>query len=221
MTSLRTELNPDRDRAIRVLIADDFPIIREGLSAIVSQQPDMEVVAEASDGEMAVEQFRVHRPDVALVDMRMPRMDGISAIQAIRSIDPAARIILLSAFAGDELVYRGLRAGAKSYLLKNTPRGELLSAIRSIYKDDTCLPSAIAGKLINRITRSELSCREMEVLRLMRLGKSNKEIGVSLFIAEGTVKAHVSKLLGKLKATSRTEAINIALLHGIVSLEAA
>jgi two-component system NarL family response regulator len=205
---------------IRVLVADDFPVVREGLASIVNLQEDMQVIAEAGDGEAAVDQFRRHRPDVALLDMRMPKLDGIAAVTAIRDFDPEARVILLSAFAGDELVYRALRAGAKSYFLKGTPKQDLLEAIRKTYHDSSCISPAIAAKLVARISRSELSSRELEVLRLMAVGKSNKEIGVTLCIAEGTVKAHVSKLLKKLNVTGRTEAIKAAVLHGMVDLEA-
>lgn len=208
----------EEPRAIRVLIADDFPVVREGLVTIVNSQEDMSVVAEASDGEAAIQQFQRHHPDVVLMDMRMPRMDGLSALAAIRKIDPGAKVILLSAFAGDDLVYRGIRAGAKSYLLKNGPRQDLLGTIRSTHNNDAGLPAAIAAKLVDRLARSELSPREMEVLRLMAEGKSNKEIGTALFITEGTVKAHVSKLLRKLSVTGRTEAVNMALQHGIVAL---
>ena len=208
----------EEPRAIRVLIADDFPVVREGLVTIVNSQQDMSVVAEASDGEAAIQQFQRHHPDVVLMDMRMPRMDGLSALAAIRKIDSQAKVILLSAFAGDDLVYRGIRAGAKSYLLKNGPRQDLLGTIRSTHNNDAGLPAAIAAKLVDRLARSELSPREMEVLRLMAEGKSNKEIGTALFITEGTVKAHVSKLLRKLSVTGRTEAVNMALQHGIVAL---
>lgn len=208
----------EEPRAIRVLIADDFPVVREGLVTIVNSQADMSVVAEASDGEAAIQQFQRHHPDVVLMDMRMPRMDGLSALAAIRKIDSGAKVILLSAFAGDDLVYRGIRAGAKSYLLKNGPRQDLLGTIRSTHNNDAGLPAAIAAKLVDRLARSELSPREMEVLRLMAEGKSNKEIGTALFITEGTVKAHVSKLLRKLSVTGRTEAVNMALQHGIVAL---
>lgn len=219
MNLTKRESRPSKPRPIRVLVADDFPIVREGLTTLLNCQKDMQVVAEASDGQSAVEQFVRYRPDVALLDMRMPKLDGIAALSAILNQVPGARVILLTAFAGDELIYRALRAGAKSYLLKNTPRQDLLTAIRTIYHDDTCIPPVIAAKLVDRITRTELTSRELEVLQLMAVGKSNKEIGVSLYISEGTVKAHVSKLLGKLKATSRTEAINIAILHGIVTVD--
>jgi two-component system NarL family response regulator len=151
----------------------------------------------------------------------MPRLDGIAAVKAIRTLDPEARVILLSTYGGDELVYQGLRAGAKGYLMKDIPRQDLWDTIRKVYRGDTYLLPAIAAKLADRVTRSELSARELEVLRLMVVGKSNKEIGVALCVTEGTVKVHVGNLLKKLKATGRGEAINLALMHGIVSLESA
>ena len=206
--------------AIRILIADDHPVVREGLESIINHQPDMKVVAVAGDGYRATELFRMQHPDLSLVDVRMPHMDGIAALMAIRKLDPAARIILLSALEGDEIIYQGLRAGAKGYLLKETPKEELLDTIRKVYSGRTCIPGDVAAKLADRVTRTELTQRELEVLRFMVVGKSNKEIGNSLNISEGTVKVHVSSLLKKLKATGRTEAINLALMRGIVTLNA-
>jgi two-component system NarL family response regulator len=213
--------SPAGTQAIRILIADDFTVVREGLASMINRQPDMRVVAEASDGQAAVELYGIHRPDIVFLDVRMPRLDGIAAVKAIRTLDPEARVILLSTYGGDELVYQGLRAGAKGYLMKDIPRQDLWDTIRKVYRGDTYLLPAIAAKLADRVTRSELSARELEVLRLMVVGKSNKEIGVALCVTEGTVKVHVGNLLKKLKATGRGEAINLALMHGIVSLESA
>lgn len=204
---------------IRILIADDYPVVREGLASMVNRQPDMQVVAEACDGRMAVEQFRLHRPDVTLLDIRMPHLDGIDALQAILAHAPEARIILLSACEGDENIYQGLRSGAKGYLVKDSAVEDLIESIRKVHSGLTYILPTIAAKLALRITRSTLSDRELEVLQYMTAGKSNKEIGTALFISEGTVKVHVSNLMKKLKATGRTEAVNLALMHGMVHLK--
>ena len=203
---------------IRVLIADDYPVVRQGLATMVNRQPDMQVVAEARDGRMAVQQFLRHQPDVGLLDIRMPHLDGVAALQAILAQMPQARIILLSACEGDELIYQGLRSGAKGYLVKDSPLEDLIESIRKVHTGLTYILPTIAAKLALRITRSSLSDRELEVLRLMAAGKSNKEIGTALYISEGTVKVHVSNLMKKLKATGRTEAVNLAVMHGIINL---
>lgn len=203
---------------IRVLIADDYPVVREGLATMVNRQPDMQVVAEARDGRMAVQQFLLHQPDVGLLDIRMPHLDGVAALQAILAQMPQARIILLSACEGDELIYQGLRAGAKGYLVKDSPLEDLIGSIRKVHTGLTYILPPIAAKLALRITRSSLSDRELEVLQLMAVGKSNKEVGTALHISEGTVKVHVSNLMKKLKATGRTEAVNLAVMHGMVNL---
>ncbi|HLJ28127.1 MAG TPA: response regulator transcription factor [Candidatus Angelobacter sp.] len=203
---------------IRILIADDHPVVREGLATMVNRQPDMQVVAQVHDGQMAVEQFLLHRPDVVLMDILMPHLDGIGALQAILAQTPQARIILLSAYEGDEHIYQGLRAGAKGYLVKDSPLEDMIESIRKVHTGVTYILPTVAAKLALRITRSALSDRELEVLRLMAAGKSNKEIGTALYISEGTVKVHVSNLMKKLKVTGRTEAVNFALVHGMVNL---
>ena len=206
-------------KRIRVLIADDHEIVREGLATMINRQPDMAVVAQVCDGQAAVEQFVILRPDVALVGLRMQRLDGIAVTRTIREQAPEARIILLATDECDEQIYQGVRAGALSYLVKSTSGDELLDTIRKVSSGVTCISPAIAAKLAARVTRSELSERELDVLRLMVTGRSNKEIGGSLHITEGTVKVHVSCLMKKLEATGRTEAVNLALMHGIVSLQ--
>lgn len=214
----RTESRGNKAISMRLLIADDHPVVREGLTCMVNGQSDMQVVAEAADGRTAVEQFFVHRPDIVLMDIRMPQLDGIAATAAIRAVYPEARIILLSTYETEEHVYQGLRTGAKGYLPKGTPRQELLETIRKVHGGATCIPAPIAAKLAEHATHAELSVREMQVLRLMVDGKSNKEIGVALCLSEGTVKVHVCNLLRKLKAGGRTEAIHVALTRGIVGL---
>jgi len=203
---------------MRILIADDHPVVREGLVALINRRPDMEVVAEVSNGREAVEQFLHHRPDVALLDLRMPEMDGVEAIAAIRQKIPTARIIVLTTFDDDEDIYRGLRAGAKAYLLKDAPRDELLKCVRAVHEGQTIIPPPIAAKLAGRLTTSGLTRREIQVLRLTADGKANKGIAVALSISEGTVKTHVSAILAKLDALDRTQAVTIALKRGILRL---
>jgi two-component system, NarL family, response regulator len=203
---------------MRILIADDHPVVREGLVALINRRPDMLVVAEVSNGQEAVEQFLRHRPDIALLDLRMPGMDGVDAIAAIREKIPTARLIVLTTFDGEEDIYRGLRAGAKAYLLKDAPRDELLTCIRQVHEGQTVIPPAIAAKLADRLTTSGLTRREIQVLRLVADGMGNKEIAAELSISEGTAKTHVSSILTKLDASDRTQAVTIALRRGILRL---
>jgi two-component system NarL family response regulator len=179
----------------------------------------MTVIAEANDGREAVELFRHHGPDVTLLDLRMPQMDGVNAIVAIRQEFPEARIIVLTTYDGDEDIYRALQAGAKAYLLKDTEREPLLECIRSVHEGKTCLSSRVAEKLADRLHRSELTDRELEVLNLMAAGKSNKEVASALCVAEATVKAHVNNILHKFGVNGRTEAVTSAIRRGIVRLE--
>jgi two-component system, NarL family, response regulator len=205
--------------AIRILIADDHPVVREGLSALINRRPDMKVVAEAGDGRGAVEQFFLHRPDVALIDLRMPEMDAVEVIAAVRQRTPDARLIVLTTFDGDEDIYRALRAGAKAYLLKDARREELLDCIRTVHAGGSWMAPYMAAKLADRLSGRDLSAREVDVLRLLVEGKSNKEIGATLFISEGTVKVHVNHILEKLGAEGRTAASVEALKRGIVHLK--
>lgn len=202
--------------SIRVLIADDHTVVRDGIAAIINQQNDMEVVAETGDGRQAVELWRKLRPDVTLMDLRMPQLDGVAAIYEIRAVDPNARIIVLTTFDGDEDIYRGMRAGAKSYLLKDVRREELFQCIREVHAGRMFVPPAIAAKLVERLPGDELSSRELEVLRLLAEGKPNKLIGVALSIAEVTVKSHVQAIFKKLNVLSRTEAIAVATRRGLL-----
>ena len=209
-----------KEGAIRILIADDHPVVREGLAAMIERRPDMTVVAEAATGREAVAAYRAAQPDVVLMDLRMPDMTGVEAIGAIRGEFPGARIIVLTTYDGDEDIYRGLQAGARAYLLKDAPRDELLDAIRAVHAGQTRIPPAVAARLAERVLAGpELTARELEVLQGIVAGRSNKEIGAALGISEGTVKAHVNNILGKLGVADRTQAVTTALQRGIVHLD--
>jgi len=203
---------------IRVLIADDHSILRQGLVSLIEDRADMTVAGEASNGREAVELWKKHRPDVTLLDLRMPELDGVDTIKAIRSDDENARIIVLTTFDGDEDIYRAIQAGAKGYLLKDVPREALMDCVRRVHRGDTCVPVDLAAKLAQRISRPTVSQREIDVLKLMAQGKSNKEIGSRLFISEGTVKSHVKRIFGKLGVITRTEAVANATRHGLIQL---
>ena len=203
---------------IRAVIADDHPVVREGLGALVSSQKDMNVVGEAANGKQAVQQFLLHRPDVLLLDLRMPEMNGIDVIHAIIAKEPRARIIVLSTYNTDEDIYQALKAGAKAYLLKDAPREQLLESIRAVHTGRLSISSSIGAQLAAGLTAPGLTDREVEIAKSMVAGKTNKEIGASLRITEGTVKVHVRHILKKLGASRRTEAIRIALERGIVQL---
>jgi len=204
---------------LRILIVDDHYLVRVGLSSIVELEPDMEVCAEASTGERAVELFRSERPDVTLMDMRLPGMGGVETTEAIRREFPDARVIILSTWAGDEEVYLALQAGAMAYLLKSVLREELVVAIRKAASGDRHVPEALAERLAARSPRSHLSPREVEVIRLIVDGRRNREIARLLDISEGTVKIHVSNIFQKLCVADRTEAAKEALQRGIVQLD--
>ncbi len=203
---------------IRVLIADDHTVVREGLVAMIGKWTDMTVVAEAQNGREAVDQWKQHHPDVALLDLRMPVLDGVGAINQIREQDSAARIIVLTTYDGDEDIYQGISAGAKAYLLKDAPRDDILNCIRKVHRGETFVPPSVAAKLAERVSGVELTERELVVLRDLATGKSNKEIGRHLFISETTVKAHLKNIFAKLNVLSRTEAIATASRRGMVQL---
>jgi two-component system, NarL family, response regulator len=208
----------EKTSPIRILIADDHPVVREGLVALINHRPDMTVVAEASNGLEAVAAFLDHHPDVTLMDMRMPEMDGADAIVAIRQQAPSARVVVLTTYDDDAHIQRSLSAGAKAYMLKDAPRDDLLACIRTVHEGGTLIPADIAGKLAASIGLPSLTDREIEVLGLVRDGKSNKEIAAALFITEGTVKSHMHAVIGKLDANDRTQAVTVALRRGILRL---
>lgn len=213
----KSGLAPKR-KQIRVIIADDHPIVREGLRALIKSQQDMRVVSEAADGQQAVQQYRLHRPDVLLLDLRMPRMNGMETIQNIIHEDRKAKIIVLSTYDGDEDIFRALKAGAKGYLLKDSPREQLVDAVRSANEGQMAIPAKIGERLATRTAAHSLTERERQVLELMVAGKSNKEIAASIEVTPGTVKVHIGHILKKLSAAGRTDAIRIALERGIVHL---
>ena len=215
---MKKKSKPALVKQIRIVIADDHPVVREGLGALVSSQQDMKIVSEAANGRQAVQQFLLHRPDVLLLDLRMPEMNGMETIQAILEKAPNAKIIVLSTYDGDEDVYRALQAGAKAYLLKDSPRAELLESIRGVYSGQLSIPSAIGARLAASMRTPKLTKRERDITRLLVDGKSNKEIGATLGVTEGTVKVHTSHIFKKLGAAGRTEAIRKALERGIVHL---
>lgn len=207
------------DAPIRVLVADDHPIVRAGLSALVDDHPRMRLVAEAETGAKAVALAMAHRPDVILMDLRMPEMGGVEAIRAIRSSWPNARVIVLTTYDGDEDIYQALQAGARAYLLKDASRGELLEAVEAVHRGEMRIPPEVGAKLAERLVGPALTERELEVLRRIVAGRSNKEIAADLSVSEGTVKFHVNNVLGKLGVADRTQAVTEAIRRGMVSLD--
>jgi DNA-binding NarL/FixJ family response regulator len=203
---------------IRVMLVDDHPAFRKGLAALIGTENDLEVVAETGDGNEAIGLFRRHKPDITLMDLRLPGMGGVEATIAIRKEFPNARVIVLTTFDMDEDIYRAMDSGAKSYLLKDTPEDELAATIRAVHAGEEKLAPKLAERLAQRQKRPELSQREMEVLQLLVRGRSNKEIASSLFITEDTVKAHLKTLFVKLDVQDRTDAAITAIRQGIVHL---
>ncbi|HWY58639.1 MAG TPA: response regulator transcription factor [Terriglobales bacterium] len=203
---------------IRILAVDDHPMLLEGIAALVASQPDMKLVAQASAGREALEQFRTHRPDLTLMDLQMPDMDGIEAMAAIRSEFPEARIIVLTTYKGDVQVLRALKAGARAYLLKGLLRKELLETIRAVHGGQKRIPPEVAAELAEHALEDALTSREIDVLRLIAGGSANKLVADQLSISEETVKGHVKNILSKLGANDRTHAVTIALRRGIIEL---
>jgi len=203
---------------IEVLSVDDHALLREGIAALVNAESDMKLVAEATNGQEAIEKFRLHRPDVTLMDLQMPSLNGIESIIGIRSEFPNARIIVLTTYAGDVQVLRALKAGARGYLLKGHVRRELLDTIRAVHAGQKRIPPEVAAELAEHTTEEELTSREIAVLRLIAAGNANKAIAGQLSIAEDTVKTHVTNILAKLGANDRTHAVTMGLKRGIIEL---
>jgi len=203
---------------IRVLCVDDHPLLREGIAAIINNQPDMLLVAEASNGREAIQQYREHQPDVTLMDLRLPDMSGIDSMIAIRSEFPEARIIMLTTFEGDVEIQRSLEAGARGYLLKSMPPNDLAEAIRQVHGGKKRIPPELAAQLAEHLGDEALTEREIEVLRHIAGGNRNRDIADRLFISEETVKVHIKHIMEKLGAVDRTQAVAIAVRRGIIQL---
>ncbi len=203
---------------IRILAVDDHPLLRDGIASVIEGQADMRVIAEASNGREAIDLCLEHRPDITLMDIQMPVMNGIEATLAIREAWPEARIVVLTTYKGDVQARRALQAGAAGYLLKSMLRRELADTIRSVQSGRRAIPVEIALELANHVHDDDLSSREVEVLRLVALGSSNKRIGLTLHVTEDTIKAHMKAILNKLGASDRTHAVTLALRRGIIDL---
>jgi DNA-binding NarL/FixJ family response regulator len=203
---------------IRVLSVDDHPLLRQGIGALVSAQPDMVMVGQAATGEEGLREFRQHRPDVTLLDLRLPDISGVEVLRSIRAEAPEARVVILTTFEGDVEIQRALEAGARGYLLKTMPPGDLVEAIRQVHAGKKRIPPAVAAQLAEHVSDEALTPREIEVLRHIAEGNRNKDIGERLFISEETVKVHVKHVMDKLGASDRTEAVAIAIRRGIIQL---
>ena len=203
---------------IRVLCVDDHPIVREGIALIISRQPDMEVVASAASGEESIRLFRVHQPDITLMDLRLGTMGGVDAIRAIRRENPGARIVVLTMYQGDEDIFRALEAGAATYLLKDMLSDDLLRVVREVHSGSQPIRPEVEALLAKRVAGSTLTQREVEVIGLVAQGMRNKEIAASLGISEETAQVHVKHILAKLKVKDRSAAITVALRRGIIHL---
>lgn len=206
-------------KPIRVLVAEDHLVLRLGLVTLIQRQPDMVLVGQASNGQQVIEMFRQHRPDVTLMDLRMPGMSGSDAIAAICGEFPRARIIVLTIHRGDEAVYQALRAGARGYLIKDVPVEEILSAVRDVHQGQQRIPGDIASRMVDRMRQEDLTPREIAVIKLIARGFSNKQIAAKLGVSEATARSRVASILGKLGVTDRTHAVTLALERDIIDLE--
>jgi two-component system, NarL family, response regulator len=207
-----------KEAKIRILVADDHPVVRDGIISIVEFEKDMRVIAQAEDGIKTVELAKKHQPDIILLDLRMPGLDGLEVVAQIQSLRLPSKVIILTTFESERDVHLALKSGARSYLLKDTPRQILLETIRQVHLGKTCIPPRIGQKLAENMSHPTLSKREMEILKLIADGRSNKEIGNQLGITEGTVKTHTKSVLSKLHAPGRTAAVKEAIHRGLVHL---
>ncbi len=205
--------------AIKVLVVEDHNVVREGIVSIINRQKDMTVVAEARNGQQAIDLHQAHEPDVTLMDLRMPKMEGLEAIIQIRQSHPKANIIILTTYDTDEDIYQGLQAGARGYLLKDATTAELIEAIQQVSKGKRSLPAKVADKLVERMEADELTPREKEVLALMVKGSSTAKLAATLHLSEGTVKFHINNIFQKLGVSDRAQAIVVALRRGIIRLD--
>jgi len=209
----------DSAGSIRILLADDHAIVRNGVAQILNEERGMSVVAQAADGAEAVELFALHRPDVALIDLRMPKLEGVQVVEQMRARFPDAAIVILTTYDTDNDIERALRAGAKAFLVKDVSPQDLVACVRAVHAGRTWVSPRVAAKLVAHVTNVRLTRRELAVLRLLAAGNSNREIGDALSISDGTVKIHVTHLFAKLDVTSRTEAIATALRRGLVRID--
>lgn len=211
---------------IKVLIADDHPVVREGLITMIRREPDFKVIGEATNGVEAVSKAKELKPDIVLMDLRMPEMDGVEAIRQISLSEPGMKFIILTTYSDDEFIFKGIEVGARAYLLKDAPREELFKAIRAVYRGESLIQPVVASKVLDRFAELSrqahapeiLSERELEVLRLMAKGDANKEIAAQLHITDSTVKTHISSIFQKLNAKDRTEAVMLAVKRGIIKI---
>ena len=203
---------------IRVLTADDHPLLQEGIAGLINMEPDMELVAQAATGGEAIEKFKEHRPDITLMDLQMPDMNGIDAMIAIRSEFPQARIVVLTTYKGDVQVMRALKAGAQGYLLKGSVHKELVDTIRAVHAGNKRIPPEVAAELADHAGQEQLTAREIQVLQLIAAGNANKQIASDLSVTEETIKSHVTNILAKLGASDRTHAVTIGIKRGIIEL---